>query len=376
MHQASILVVEDNDIMLDGIRDILEMADYQVIVALDGQEALDLLNRHSPDLIVSDIMMPRMDGYQFFSAVRANPKWLNIPFIFLTAKDQRVDVRLGKQLGADDYLTKPFEPEDLLVAVEAKLERAAALQAAADAEVSKLKQNILNTLSHEFRTPLTYIRGYLDLILEEGPERLSVEELRDFLRRVKQGSDRLRRLIDDFIFLVSLETGETMSSFRWERMYFTDLRSLLETIVRQKTPMAQQRNVHLEVDVTHPLPGTMLHVSYVRDAIERLIDNAIKFSQEDGGHVSVGATADEEWIYIFVQDDGIGIAHKDIPNLFKSFHQLKREFLEQQGVGSGLAIVKGIAEVHNGFVKVESQEDQGSTFTLILPIEEEDLNIS
>jgi two-component system sensor histidine kinase/response regulator len=375
MPRAIILVVEDNDIMLSGIRDVLEMADYQVIVALDGQGAMDLLEHHSPDLIVSDIMMPRMDGYQFFSAVRANPKWFSIPFIFLTAKDQRVDVRLGKQLGADDYLTKPFEPEDLLVAVQAKLERAAALQAAAEAEVNKLKQNILNVLSHEFRTPLTYIRGYLDLILEEGLDQLSLEELSGFLERVERGSDRLRRLMDDFIFLVMLETGEAITSFRWERMYFTDIRSMIDTIVRQKMPVARQRNVRLDVDIEQPLPGTVLHVDYVRDALERLIDNGIKFSQGNGGGVVVRATADDEWIYIAVQDDGIGIASEEMPHLFKRFHQIKRELLEQQGIGSGLAIVKGIAEIHNGRIEVESQEGQGSTFTLVLPIVEEDPDV-
>lgn len=370
----NILVVEDNAAMLEGIRDILEMAGYQVVTALDGQDALELMEQQPPDLIVSDIMMPRMDGYQFFSAVRANPKWLSIPFIFLTAKDQQVDVRLGKQLGADDYLTKPFEPEDLLVTVDAKLERVAILQAAAEAEMNKLKQNILNTLSHEFRTPLTYIRGYLELILHEGPDQLSVDELRDFLQRVKQGSDRLRRLVDDFIFLVMLETGEAKNAFHWERMYFTGLRSMLETIVYQLTPLARQRNVHLEADIAQSLPGTMLHVDYIKGALERLIDNATKFSQQTGGHVLVRATADDEWIYIAVQDSGVGIAATEIPFLFKRLHQLRREQLEQQGVGAGLSIVKGIVEIHGGRVEVESQLGQGSTFTLALPITQEEFD--
>lgn len=370
----NILVVEDNAAMLEGIRDILEMVGYQVVTALDGQEALDLMEQQPPDLIVSDIMMPRMDGYQFFSAVRANPKWLGIPFIFLTAKDQPVDVRLGKQLGADDYLTKPFEPEDLLVTVDAKLERVAVLQAATEAEMNRLKQNILNTLSHEFRTPLTYIRGYLELILHEGPDQLSVEELRDFLQGVKQGSDRLRRLVDDFIFLVMLETGEAKNAFHWERIYFTGLRSMLETIVYQLTPLARQRNVHLETDIAQSLPGTVLHVDYIKDALERLIDNATKFSQQAGGHVLVRATADDEWIYIAVQDSGVGIAATEIPFLFKRLHQLRREQLEQQGVGAGLSIVKGIVEIHGGRVEAESQLGQGSTFTLALPITREEFD--
>lgn len=358
--------------MLDGIRDILEMADYRVVTALDGQEALKWMEQNEPDLIVSDIMMPRMDGYQLFSAVRANPQWVSVPFIFLTAKDQRTDVRLGKQLGADDYLTKPFEPEDLLVAVEAKLERAAALQAVTEAEVGKLKQNILNTLSHEFRTPLTYIRGYLDLILEEGSDQLSMEELYGFLQRVRRGSNRLQRLVDDFIFLVMLETGEAATTFRWERMHFIGLRSLIEVVVQQKLSVARKRDVRLELDIPQQLPAVVLHVDYVRDALERLIDNGIKFCHPERGRVTVQATADEAWVYITVRDNGIGIVAEEIPRLFQRLHQINREQLEQQGIGAGLAIAKAIAEIHGGRIEVESEVGQGSAFTLVLPVSEGD----
>ncbi len=368
MSDERILVVEDNEIMLNGIRDILQMAGYQVQTAMDGEEALHLLESYRPDLIVSDIMMPRMDGYQFFSAVRANPKWIGIPFIFLTAKDQRIDVRLGKQLGADDYLTKPFEPEDLLIAVEAKLERAATLLAVSEAEMSRLKQNILHTLSHEFRTPLTYIRGYLDLILEEGSDRLSVEEFRGFLQRVQRGSDRLRRLVDDFMFLVMLETGEASTVFHWEKTYFTGLRSLIEIAIHQRTSAAQRQKTELVLDIPEPLPGTVLHMEFIRDALDRLIDNAVKFSPEEGGRVVIRATADDEWIYIAVQDNGVGIPPEQVPNLFKRLHQINRNLLEQPGIGAGLAIVKAIVDLHKGRIDVQTQIGQGSTFTMILPI--------
>jgi signal transduction histidine kinase len=181
-------------------------------------------------------------------------------------------------------------------------------------------------------------------------------------------------LVDDFIFLVMLETGEAMNAFRWERIYFTGLRSMLETIVYQLTPLARQHNVHLEAEIAQSLPGTVLHVDYIKGALERLIDNAIKFSQQAGGHVLVRATADDEWIYIAVQDSGVGIAATEIPFLFKRLHQLRREQLEQQGVGVGLSIVKGIVDIHGGRVEVESQLGQGSTFTLALPITREEFD--
>jgi two-component system sensor histidine kinase/response regulator len=374
MTKRKILVVEDNEDMLNGIRDILEMSGYQVITAVDGQEALAWMQQHRPDLIISDIMMPQMDGYELFSAVRANPKWLRVPFVFLTAKDQRLDVRLGKQLGADDYLTKPFEPEDLIVVVEAKLERAASLQAATDSEMSQLKQNILKAFSHEFRTPLTYIRGYLDLILEDGLDQLSVEELEEFLHGMRRGSARLSRLVDDLIFLVTLETGEAVNKFYSEQMYFTGLRSLIEIVVHQKQPAAQQRNVELQLELPDLLPGVEIHLDYIRDVLERLIDNGVKFSNSAQGHVLVSATANEKWVRIAVKDNGIGISAEELPNLFKRLHQINRAHLEQSGLGVGLAIAKGIAEIHGGRIDVESEVGRGSTFTLVLPVAQEALD--
>src|SRR5260221_6564258 len=117
---ATILVVEDDTALLQGLRDILELSDYHVLTARNGVEGLAVLQNRVPDLIVSDINMPRMDGYQFYGQVRARPDWVSVPFIFLTARSEKADVRHRKILGADDYITKPFEDADLLVSVRSK----------------------------------------------------------------------------------------------------------------------------------------------------------------------------------------------------------------------------------------------------------------
>lgn len=128
-----ILVVEDNPDMTAALKLALEMEGYQVLAAADGQEALGILERVTPDLIVADIMMPRMDGYELYEITHQNEKWLSIPFIFLTAKTDKEDIRLGKEMGADDYLVKPVEKEDLIAAIRGKLKRVAELKAAAGA---------------------------------------------------------------------------------------------------------------------------------------------------------------------------------------------------------------------------------------------------
>lgn len=118
-----ILVLDDNHDFLMNIELTLQMEGYKVLSACSGSEALTLLEQTRPDLIISDIMMPEMDGYEFYQLVRQNPKLLSVPFIFLSAKGEKEDISFGKQLGVDDYLTKPLEPEDLVIAVETNLNR-------------------------------------------------------------------------------------------------------------------------------------------------------------------------------------------------------------------------------------------------------------
>jgi DNA-binding response OmpR family regulator len=126
-----ILVVEDNPDMTAALKLALEMEGYQVLTAVDGLEAMRVLERVTPDLIVADIMMPRMDGYELYKATHQDERWLSIPFIFLTAKTDKEDIRLGKEMGADDYLVKPVEKEDLIAAIRGKLKRVTELKAAA-----------------------------------------------------------------------------------------------------------------------------------------------------------------------------------------------------------------------------------------------------
>jgi len=137
-----ILVVEDHEPLLNAIRMVLQRAGYTVLTATDGQKGLEVMERVRPDLIVADIMMPNMDGYEFYHAVRARPDGLTIPFIFLTARTTREDILRGKSMGAEDYLTKPFDPEELLVVVRSRLKRAGEIQQAISSEFDQLARGV------------------------------------------------------------------------------------------------------------------------------------------------------------------------------------------------------------------------------------------
>ncbi|MBN1119608.1 MAG: response regulator transcription factor [Anaerolineae bacterium] len=123
IHKPAILVVDDEPGVLENLTDLLRLSGYEVIGATNGAEAIQILEKLTPDLIIADIMMPRMNGYQLYLRIRQNPDWMWIPFIFLSAKGEAEDIRFGKELGSDDYLTKPVEPDDLLAAIRGRLAR-------------------------------------------------------------------------------------------------------------------------------------------------------------------------------------------------------------------------------------------------------------
>jgi signal transduction histidine kinase len=366
MSGQHVLVVEDHEPLLEAIRDILESDHYTVMVATDGVEALQMMEKARPDLIIADIMMPRMDGYAFYEAVRGRSEWVTIPFMFLTAKAGKDDVLKGKILGAEDYITKPFEPNELLVAVRARLNRAHAIREATAAEFDHLKQQIVTILSHELRTPLTYIHGYTSLALDDVRS-LTPDALQEFLEAIKRGADRLTKLVEDLLLLIRLDTDQTVVEFRLLAHEHSDLNEIVEREARQYENQAAACGLTLEIRVAPALRPVQLCEPLFVDALDRLLDNAIKFSRDRGQQILVSTRSADGWSEIAVQDHGMGISAEEIPHLFERFHQINRAKLEQQGVGLGLAIAKELIRLHGGEIAVESELNVGSTFTIRLP---------
>lgn len=366
MTAPCILVVEDYAPLCQAIRIILERAGYAVVTAADGEEGLKALEQVRPDLIIADIMMPHMDGYAFYEAVRSRPGGAAIPFIFLTARSTREDILRGKMMGAEDYLTKPFDPEELLVVVRSRLRRAKEIRQVTAEEFDRLKQQIVTTLSHELRTPLTYISGYTELALEDLPS-LSTEQLQQFLEGIQRGSERLNRVVQDLLLLARLDTGQAAAEFRLLVQPHPNLGALIRQTVAEYEPLAAQSGIALEVHVPPELPSVLLCEPFFADALGRLVDNAIKFSRGKGDRVIVEARNAGDWVEISVKDHGVGIRPEDIPHLFERFRQIDRERMEQQGVGVGLAIARELIRLHSGDIVVESRFGEGSTFTIRLP---------
>jgi two-component system, sensor histidine kinase and response regulator len=370
MPKQHILLVEDDNALLRGVTDLLEMAGYDVSQATDGVAALDMMDemRYPPDLIVSDIGMPHMDGFQFLGTVRSRAKWLSIPFIFMSAKDEKEDIRTGKLRGADDYVTKPFEFRDLLISVQSALNRREQISAIQASEMETLRHQILKVLNHEFRTPLSYIVAYADL-MANSPSFKHSAELRQYIDGIMEGSERLTKLIESFLVLAELESGMGARIFEARRALIDDLRSVVDTAIDLVRERAAARSITMRIVAEDKGPALMGDVAYLELAIRHLLDNAIKFSPKDKpSTVTISLLADEDMVAIAVCDEGQGIPASEQRHLFETFYQIDRDHNEQQGTGAGLAIARHVAHLHGGHIALESEQGKGSCFLLKLPI--------
>jgi two-component system sensor histidine kinase/response regulator len=366
-HTPTILVVEDDPNMVEIITFLLEDEGYQVLQATGAEVALSLLEQHKVDLIISDVMMPGMSGFDFYERLHVHPEWSQIPFIFLTAKSQRADVRRGMGLGADDYLTKPFEPEELLSAITVRLQRAAAARSVIDRASADLQEMIIRTLTHEFRTPLALVVGYTDLLESSGQE-MGEDDFQTILQGLHSGSERLMVLVEDFLLLSRLRSGYIARQVEKHPQEAIDPDSVVQSVVARLKAEAGARNVSLSV---HPGSAGLAVAVGQRDLAEiarRLIDNAIKFSKPCGGRVEVFTRPDGGFWMLEVIDDGIGIADESLPHVFEAFRQVDRGKMEQQGAGVGLTVVQGLAEVYGGWATAASTLGEGSTFSVWLPL--------
>lgn len=364
--------------MLEGMYDLMQIADIgydlHVLTAENGQVALDTVAKQIPDLIVSDIMMPIMNGYELLQSVRRNPDWTHIPFIFLTAKGAYEDVHRGRVSGANLYITKPFNPKELVELIGVQLKRSMQLKTTRQENLGTLKRNLLQILNHEFRTPLTYVTAYLDMILVDTSQGIE-DNFSEYLRGVQAGCVRLTKLVSDFIQVLELRTGETKQKLYRNAAVLNDLPTLLTDVVAQAEALAQNQGVTLHYEAPNVLPPVMGVSIKLQNAIGRILDNAIKFTSKfrrQSGNVYVDTAVINQEIHIRIQDEGMGFPPQAINRLFELFYQHQRSQFEQQGAGIGLTIAQGLVMLHGGHIDVTSVEETGSTFTIVLPIYQED----
>lgn len=354
-----ILVVEDEAMLRREIAECLRYEDYDVITAKDGREGAELARRHLPDLILSDIMMPEVDGYGLLLALREEEATSRIPFIFLTARAEYTDIRRGMTFGADDYLVKPFETEDLLAAIRTRLIKQAEANRYYEQRVESLRSSIVNTIPHELRTPLTGIMGYVALLLNDF-NRYRPEQVIQMLQSIQRASSRLYRLVQNYLLFAQLtligvddERLELISRYQSEMA--ADPQKVIPPIADERAILIDRRaDLIMEIG---PATVRMMGEDFSK-IVEEVIDNAFKFSAK-GTPVTVTGQQIEEHYLITVIDRGRGMSPDQIREV-NAFVQFDRRLYEQQGAGLGLAVSQRLAHIYGAKLTIQSNLGQGT----------------
>ena len=302
----TILVIEDDNAIQDAIVDILEMQGFGVLSAPDGLAGVAAARAQRPDLIICDIMMPFLDGYGVLARLRQYPQTATIPFIFLTARTTQSDFRQGMQLGADDYLAKPFRAAELVAAVNLRLQRQAQLADRIQKRVEALHSSLVTVLPHELRTPLNGILGGISLLKDEyaGLDPADAEEL--FII-VEQSALRLRRLVENCLLYAELASAAASPCGQARADTVEDccaVAATLETVSHREAAAAnREEDLCLElVDRRAALPQASL-----AKMMEEVVNNAFKYS-ERGTPVTVAVQQGGDELQITVRDQGRGMS--------------------------------------------------------------------
>ena len=359
-----ILVIDDENSIRINLVELLEAEGFHALSAENGLAGLRLAQQSLPDLIICDIMMPGLDGYEVLEHLRQEPTTATIPFIFLTARAGTADQRQGMNLGADDYLVKPFTRDELFTAIRTRLSRQAVFTQRLQAKLNDLRSSITVALPHEFRTPLTCILGYSEMLAEDS-SLVQPEEVQQFAKWINSSARRLHELIVNFLLYTELElidrSPAALAALR------SDLPSEIKAAVTA-TALQQAQKIRRAADLSLEVEPALVGVrsEYLTKLIEELTQNAFKFSQAGTWVRVTGQTAGPSY-QLVIHDQGRGMTAEQIADV-GAYLQFERHRYEQQGQGLGLSIARRIAELHGGRLEIASVYGCETTVSITLPI--------
>ncbi len=422
---TEILVVEDSRTQAIGLKFLLKEHGFDVRVAYDGVLALVAVAERKPDLIVSDIVMPNMNGYELCKSIRENEETYDIPVILLTQLSELSDVVKALESGADNFVTKPYKPDfllsrihhilvnrelrrdrhsekiieiffdnqkysfsamptqviDLLLstfenAVEKNKELQRVNQKLLEVQrelrdknkeleaANAQKDRFLGMAAHDLRNPLGHIALVTDMLLEDLDDRLSPQE-KEMLTITQHSSRFMLELVNDLLDIAKIESGKLNLS-----PVETDFATLTRHNVERNATLAARKNISVTFEVDGDIPPLMLDPGKMEQVLNNLISNAVKYSYPDTT-VRVSLTRRDDAVVLAVADEGQGIPADELDKLFQPFERTSVEATAgEKSTGLGLAIVQKIVEGHHGKIWVESTVGKGTTFFVSLPITE------
>lgn len=340
-----ILAVDDIPDNLLLVQLALEQEGYQVVLAHNGETALKQIKQAPPSLILLDVMMPGMDGYEVTRRIRQDKNIPFIPILLVTAREESSLVE-GLDAGADEFVRKPFQIDELQARVRSMLRLK---------ETIDQRENFVSCLTHDLRTPIVAANRMLDLIVQEAFGGVTGEQ-EEAIINIISSNQNLLEMLNKLLETHHYELGQKILSF-----IPVQLEQLITDVVTELKPLAAQKEVILQSNLS---PVATVHGDRLelRRVMTNIIGNAIKFT--DVGKVEVSLAENEREILVRVRDTGIGIPPQEQLTIFQRFHQGNHR---RSGKGLGLYLCQQIVHAHRGKITVESEVGTGTTFTISFP---------
>lgn len=350
--KQKVLAVDDNETNLCIIEEAIE-GRYQLVCVQSGEEALELAKSYRPDLILLDIMMPGIDGYETCRRLRADIELSRTKIIMVSAKAMLSERLKGYEVGADDYITKPFDDEELLAKV-AVYTRLRSME-----EIAQIRDGLLMLVGHEMNSPLNGILPVVDMLLDM-PD-MPVDDRQKFFQLIKNSANRLHGFVRKCLKLSALKSEQAEFSFENE-----SLRNLLQEAVHTVDSLAAERHITIHMDLD---TDWAIHVDHeqMHWALNAILENAIQHSP-DKGDVTIWCSVQDECLYLAVTDRGEGFPEAFLPYLFNPFSS-SDVIHHSQGHGLSMAIAQEIVKAHGGLLTAQNgQKQSGAVLQIKLPL--------
>lgn len=360
----TILLIDDEPEIRLLMWRILSDEKYEIIEAPDGPSGLELAEAQFPELIICDINMPGLDGFDVVERLRTNPRTRAIPLILITGLVSLPNMRRGMGLGADDFLPKPFSPEELLKTVQTQLEKTRTFREEANQSISELRSQLSLMLPHELITPLNGILGASEILMNEAGE-LEPAQTATFSNAINNSALRLHAVIKRVLLYAQIELliSDTNKQSVLREGGSTPLKPALRS---QVSKLGRDAGRESDMHWDSPDVQVPMREEHLNAILEELIGNALKFSEPNAPIKILGIHCDD-CLQLEIRDEGRGMTVEEQTRI-GAFVQFRRSMYEQQGVGLGLAIAKGLVEIYDGQFKIRSNHEMGVTVELNLPV--------
>ena len=374
--QERILVVDDEANVREMVSKIINLMGHEAVTAVNGKEALQILKDKPFSIMITDVKMPEMDGFELMKAVRN--QFAGIYIICMTAYGASYTYTDVVGVGGTDYITKPFSIDEMMAKLNRVIhekdlitdltQKSTELEKANQElkRLDQLKSTFISSVSHELRTPLTVIKEFVSLMLE-GHVGTLTEDQEEYLGIAKKNIIRLTNLIETLLDFSRIESGKGLK-LRFEPIRLIEV---VEDAVMTFSQQLEEKRITVENRLDPDIPIVLIDRNRLVEVFINLIGNGIKFTPP-GGKITVdsrGLTEKRDYLKIVVADTGVGISSEDLDKVFDRFYQGGRTQTGQiTGTGLGLAIVKEIVEAHQGSIHAENKSESGASFVLTLPI--------